>query len=385
MRLAVAVLLAVGLASLVHAAEPVRAAKPGLPLPGLTPAEIDAYKVGFSAFREHLGAGEGLGPTFNGGSRCYHCHRGPALGGTSKRTVTRFGRSDAGGFDPLVSLGGPILQEKAVTPGCEEVVPPAATLVVQRSASSALGSGLVEAIPDEQILDRAMAQAAANPAMAGRAHVVTGLADGLGHVGRFGWKAQRALLVDVVAEAMLNEMGVTNPLFPTETAPNGNATLLAQCDPVPDPEDTGAFLDELTTLLRFLSPMPPPRRLNGVVLPGEALFHAIGCGFCHYAGYTTVSDNPALHDKLVDLYSDLLLHDVGTGDGMVQGDAQGNEFRTAPLWVLKSTAPYLHDGRTRSIEGAILAHAGQATDVRAAYVALPKQERLAVLKFLASR
>jgi CxxC motif-containing protein (DUF1111 family) len=221
--------------------------------------------------------------------------------------------------------------------------------------------------------------------MAGRAHGVTGLADGQEHVGRIGWKAQRALLVDVVAEAMVNEMGVTNPLFPTELAPNGNAALLAQCDAVADPEDTGAFLDELTTLLRFLSPMPLPKRFAAVALPGEALFHAIGCGFCHWAAYTTTSANPAIDGKLVDLYSDLLLHDIGTGDGVVQGDAQGNELRTAPLWVLKSTAPYLHDGRVRKIEDAILAHAGQAAGVRDAYLALPKQQRLAVLKFLGSR
>ncbi|HEV7734383.1 MAG TPA: di-heme oxidoredictase family protein [Candidatus Binatia bacterium] len=385
MRFACAILLAVLLAPAVHAADPVRAAKPGLPLPGLTPAEVDAYKAGFLAFREHMGAGEGLGPNFNGGSRCYHCHRGPALGGTSKETVTRFGRTIAGGFDPLVALGGPVLQEKAVAPGCEEVVPPQANVVVRRSVSSTLGAGLVEAIPDEQRLDREMAQAAANPAMAGRVHVVTSVSDGLQHVGRFGWKATGALLADVVAEAMVNEMGVTNPLFPAESPPNGNVALLALCDPVPDPEDTGAFLDELTTLLRFLSPMPVPKRMQGIVQPGEVIFNAIGCGFCHYSGYTTVSANAAIDGKLVDLYSDLLLHDVGTGDGLADGNAQAAEFRTAPLWVLKSTAPFLHDGRARNIEGAILAHAGQATDVRAAYMALAKTERLAVLKFLGSR
>ncbi len=385
MRFACIVLLAIALAQAAHAADPVRAQKPGLPLPGLTQAEIDAYKVGFNAFREHVGAGEGLGPTFNGGSRCYHCHRGPALGGTSKDTVARFGRTGAGGFDPLTSLGGPVLQEKAVVPGCEEIIPPQANLVVHRSVSSALGAGLVEAIPDQQILDRAAVQSAMNPAMAGRPHMVISVSDGQQHVGRFGWKAPGALLVDVVAEAMVNEMGITNPLFPAERAPNGDAALLAQCDPVPDPEDPGVFLDELTTLLRFLSPMPLPRRLHGVAIPGEAVFDAIGCGFCHYAGYTTVSANAAIDGKLVDLYSDLLLHDVGTGDGVVEGDAQAGEFRTAPLWVLKSTAPYLHDGRARTIEDAILAHGGQAAGVVGAYRALSKQDRLAILKFLKSR
>jgi CxxC motif-containing protein (DUF1111 family) len=360
-------------------------ARGGDPLPGLTPAEVAQYEEGFAAFRVHLSDEQGLGPAFNG-SRCYLCHRGPALGGQSNKTVTRFGSTAGGTFDPLSSLGGPLLQEKAITSGCLEVVPPAATVVIKRNATSALGDGLVEAIPDQQIIDRAAAELAENPAMAGRVHMVTGVSDGLPHVGRFGWKAQWALIVDVVGEALLNELGITNALFPTELAPNGNLGLLAQCDAVPDPEDTTLdFLTKLTNLVRFLSPVPRPKRMTAAAAQGEALFHAIGCDFCHYSGYTSVSANPALDGKGVDLYSDLLLHDIGTDDGVVQGDAQGNEFRTPPLWIVRGAHPYLHDGRVRTVIDAIDAHQGQAVDVRNAYFSLSPYDQKAILKFLNSR
>jgi len=360
-------------------------ARGGEPLQGLTPAEIAEYDEGFAAFRAHLSKDQGLGPTFNG-ARCYLCHRGPALGGQSNKTVTRFGRVDGGVFDPLTSLGGSLLEEKAITPDCAEVVPASANVVIKRNAPSALGDGLVEAIPDQQIMDRATAELAENPAMAGRVHLVTGVSDGLVHVGRFGWKAQGALLVDVVGEAMLNELGITNALFPAENAPNGNVGLLAQCDSVPDPEDAAlGFLDKLTNLVRFLSPVPRPKHMNDVALYGETLFHQIGCGFCHYAEYTSVSSNPAIDGKTVDLYSDLLLHDIGTGDGIVQGDAQGNEFRTPPLWVVRGAHPYLHDGRVRTVLDAIDAHHGQADDVRNAFFALSAYDQKAILRFLNSR
>jgi CxxC motif-containing protein (DUF1111 family) len=211
---------------------------------------------------------------------------------------------------------------------------------------------------------------------------VTGVADGLPHAGRFGWKAQQALLVDAVGEAMQNEMGFTNALFPTENAPNGDLGLLAQCDSVPDPEDTTDFLNTVTRLVRFLAPPPLPSRVNEAMVQGEELFDSIGCAFCHYAGYTAVSSNPAIGGQSVALYSDLLLHDIGTGDGVVQGDAQDNEFRTPPLWLVRGAHPYLHDGRARNVVQAIDAHKGQALDVRDAYFALTSAEQNAIQKFL---
>lgn len=360
-------------------------ARGGGPLPGLNAAEALRYDEGFEAFRQQLSADRGIGPLANG-TRCYLCHRGPALGGQSNKGVTRIGRLDGGTFDPLVSLGGPLVQERASSAACGETVPPTANVVVRRNATSTLGGGLVEAIPDQQIIDRAAAQQIENPAMAGRVHMVTGLSDGLPHVGRFGWKAQGALIVDVVAEAMLEELGITNALFPFENAPNGNIALLAQCDPVPDPEDAGiGFLDKLTDLVRYSAPVPRPTRMTAAATDGEQLFHAIGCAFCHYAGYTAASTIQGIDGKTVDLYSDLLLHDIGTRDGMVQGDAQGNEFRTPPLWTVRGAHPYLHDGSARTVANAIEAHGGQAQGVRDAYLALSAYEQKAILKFLNSR
>ena len=120
-------------------------------------------------------------------------------------------------------------------------------------------------------------------------------------------------------------------------------------------------------------------------MQGEALFDSIGCSFCHYVGYTAVSSISAIDGQSVALYSDLLLHDIGTGDGIVQGDAHGNEFRTAPLWLVRGTEPYLHDGRAHTVAEAISAHQGQALDVRNTYLALSPSEQQAVLRFLLAR
>ena len=356
----------------------------GGPLPGLSDAQLAEFKEGFLAFRAPVSQQQGLGPIYNMAS-CYPCHGHPALGGQTPKTVTRFGRITNGIFDPLDSAGGSLLQAKAIRSSCAEVIPAAANLVVKRNVSSALGAGLIEAIPDQQIIDRATAEQTENAAWAGRAAIVTGVSDGLSHVGRFGWKAQAALIADVVGQAMVDELGFTNALFPTENAPNGNLALLAQCDSVPDPEDTIGFLDKVTHLLRYLGRPTQPSRVNDGVMQGEALFDSIGCSFCHYVGYTAVSSISALDGQSVALYSDLLLHDIGTGDGIVQGDAQGNEFRTAPLWLVRGSHPYLHDGRALSVADAIDAHQGQALDVRNAYLALSASEQHTLLKFLLAR
>lgn len=358
-------------------------AKGGGPLPGLTDAQLAEFKEGFDAFRTQVSEMEGLGPAFNG-ARCYLCHSNPALGGQSTRSravVTRFGRIDGGVFDPLAAHGGSILQHKAISAECAELVPAEANVVIQRVVTPTFGAGLIEAVPDQQIIDRATAEQAANAAWAGRVHIVTSVSDGGQHAGRFGWKAHNALIIDAVGEAMLNELGLTNALFPTETAPNGDLGLLAQCDAVPDPEDTRDFLNKITRLLRYLGRPASPSRVSEAAVQGEALFHSVGCSFCHYSGYTAVSPIAAIDGQSVEAYSDLLLHDIGTGDGVVQGDARGNEFRTPPLWV-GMKHPYLHDGRARSIPDAVDAHHGQAQDVRDRFFALSVAEQSAIVKYL---
>lgn len=352
----------------------------GGPLPGLTAAELLEFKRGFLAFRDQLFPQQGLGPAFNE-ARCYACHRNPALGGQSNKTVVRFGRMAGDRFDPLDAFGGPLLQANGIAAGCVERMPREASVVTMRNATSLLGAGLIEAIPDQQIIARA-AEQAQDPARAGRVHLVASQSQGTRRVGRFGWKSQGAVLLDVVAEAMRNEMGFTNALVPAETPPGGDAALLAGCDAVADPEDRADFLGTVTRLVRYLAPPPGPSRVTETMLLGEAVFQEIGCAFCHATGYTAVSPYPAIDGQRVDLYSDLLLHDVGTGDGIVEGDARGTEFRTPPLWLVRGSHPYLHDGRARTVTEAIAAHGGQAQEVRDAYFARSSAEQNAVLKFL---
>lgn len=355
-------------------------ASPVPPLPGLDDATLAQFMAASQVFRTQVSPEKGLGPSFNGRS-CYFCHKRPSLGGVSPRMVTRFGRIDGNGvFDPMDAEGGSALQAIGSPKDCAEIVPPGA-ITAKRNTVSMLGDGLIEAIPDQQITDRAAAELVENAAAAGRPNVVTSVSDGLPHVGRFGWKAHRALIIDIVGEAMLNEVGITNALFPVENAPNGDLATLARCDLVPDPEDTTDVLHQLDMLVRYLAPAPP-RKTSDDIVRGEALFRSIGCTFCHYDGYTTSSADPILDGKSVPLFSDLLLHDIGTGDGIVQEDAQGNEFRTAPLWVVRGGQPYLHDGRALTVPDAIMAHGNQALDARNAYAALPPLDQHYVVKFL---
>jgi CxxC motif-containing protein (DUF1111 family) len=217
------------------------------------------------------------------------------------------------------------------------------------------------------------------------------VASGLQRVGRFGWKAQHATLLSFSGDAYLNEMGITNRLFPTENAPNGNEALLAQYDTVADPEDpadpvTGlSDIDRFAEFMRFLAP-PTPRPETASVSAGKSVFQQTGCANCHMPSMVTGPNSvAALSNKQIFLYSDLLLHDMGTlGDGIAQADAAISEMRTAPLWGLSLRGPFLHDGRAATIDAAIRAHDGEAATVRDHYEKLPPQARQHLLDFLGS-
>jgi CxxC motif-containing protein (DUF1111 family) len=209
------------------------------------------------------------------------------------------------------------------------------------------------------------------------------------HVGRFGWKAQHSSLLVFAGDAYLNEMGITSRLFPTENAPNGDAALLAQFDKVADPEDqvdatTGkGDIDVAADFMRLLAP-PPVRPPTAAANQGRVLFQQIGCAQCHTPTLNTAPNAiAALSMKVVPLYSDLLLHDMGTlGDGIVQGNAGPNEMRTPPLWGLRVSAPYLHDGRARNVDEAIRQHEGQGANARDRYTKLQLKQRAQLLAFL---
>ncbi len=201
-------------------------------------------------------------------------------------------------------------------------------VAAQRRTTSLFGAGLIEAIADDEIESLSERQPRD---VAGRVAHVRDLVSGKRRVGRFGWKSQHATLESFAGDAYRNEMGITNELFPKEVAPNGDTTLLQAMDPTPDPEAQVGSLGRLADFMRLLAaPEPGPEDEEGA-----ALFSQIGCETCHQTAYRTISDEPALNAREVRLYSDLLLHDVGTGDGIAQGDAGENELRTPPLWGVR--------------------------------------------------
>src|SRR5205085_3012384 len=179
---------------------------------------------------------------FNGTS-CAGCHAGGATGGGGDTVETRFGKITNGAFDPMPAEGGSLIQTTGI--GAQgtctfagEVVPPDATIVAGRRTTPLFGLGLVDALPDVKLLALADREARWHPATAGRANVVTDVTTGQPAVGRFGWKSQVASLLHFSADAYLNEMGITTPLFPDENCPQGDCSLLA-CDPVPGTDDAG--------------------------------------------------------------------------------------------------------------------------------------------------
>ncbi|HXK10149.1 MAG TPA: di-heme oxidoredictase family protein [Vicinamibacteria bacterium] len=368
----------------------------GTPLAGLRMDERKLFRDGLDRFNETEAVSDGLGPIFNAAS-CAACHSAPAVGGSSSVNETRAARIENGVYTELP--GGSLFQTSAISPDCAETIPAAANVIAQRQTTPLFGSGLIEAIPDGEIMGYAAAQARTHPEQAGRVNFVVDPPAGASRVGRFGWKAQHATLLAFAADAYVNEMGITNRLFPAENAPNGDLAKLTRCDTVRDPEDKDDDITAFANFMRFLA--PPPRDLEwdrghdqkdgrGAGLApsriehGEQVFEKVGCAVCHHAGFRAESRVEAIDGQRVDAFSDFLLHDVGTGDGIVQGSARGNEFRTPPLWGLSESAPYLHDGSAGTIQDAIQRHANQGAAAQKAFRGLSFEDEQALLAFLES-
>lgn len=359
----------------------------GDPLPGLNRRELEEFLDGKEDFEDSETEAGGLGPIFNRES-CATCHSAPATGGASEINVTRFGRMENGVFNPLASLGGSLQQDHEINAILHEVVPPEANVVAQRNSTPLFGLGLIEAIPDGEILRNTRRRPV--DGVLGKVARVADPATGRTLIGRFGWKAQQATLLAFAGDAYLNEMGITNRLFPVESAPNGNAQLLSQHDTVADPEDVPdangvADIDRVEAYMRWLGP-PPRLALTASAAPGRNVFQNIGCALCHVPVMMTGPHrSPALRNKEVWLFSDLLLHDMGAlADGIAQGPADVREMKTAPLWGLRASAPYLHDGRAQTVDEAIRAHDGEAKAAKERYLKLNKQQMQQLLDFLAT-
>jgi CxxC motif-containing protein (DUF1111 family) len=364
---------------------------PGGPLPGLTPREFEEFRLGLEDFLEVETAEEGLGPAFNGTS-CAGCHSVPVVGGVGLVAEVRAGRSLPSGEFESADGSGESLFHLFSIPGhaCQPVVPADANVIARRAPVPLFGAGLIEAIEDSTLLDLEDPFDRDRDGISGRAAVVVDRGTGDRRVGRFGWKAQHATLLAFGADAYRNEMGITNALFPTELAMGIDAARMRQCDPIPDPEDvvdprTGRRgIDNFASFMRLLAPVPRDRA-DDSTRKGESLFGALACASCHVPSLPTGPNvSPPFHRRSVPLFSDLLLHDIGTGDGIQQAAAQPTEFRTPALWGLRLRRPLLHDGSAATIEHAILRHQAEAERARLAYQQLTAEERTALLLFLAS-
>jgi CxxC motif-containing protein (DUF1111 family) len=385
----------------------------GAALEGLTLDQLRLFRDGREAFQKTEDAEDGLGPIFNDNS-CVACHSSPAVGGTSAILEDRAALVAGGSYADLP--GGSLFQSNAIRPECAEAIPADANVRARRQAQPLFGLGLIEAIPGRDIEAYAAEQARDHADLAGRVHHVPDPATGRMLVGRFGWKAQQATLLAFSGDAYVNEMGITNRFFTAENAPNGDLAKLARCDAVRDPEDGDDDVTRFANFMRFLAPPPVDASQahvaaqahgatrwfglgrgfgrgsgdggrSGVADPldrGGRLFEKVGCGVCHRSGFVARSAIRAIDGEEVEAYSDFLLHDVGTGDGIIQGDAQGSEFRTPPLWGISDTAPYLHDGRAASLTEAIRSHGNQAAAARDAFLRLSFAEQQALLDFLDS-
>jgi CxxC motif-containing protein (DUF1111 family) len=366
-----------------------RPSQPGNPLPGISADEFELFRIGLGDFVEVEDAAEGLGPVFNG-LGCAQCHATPAIGGISPVAEVRAGHLDEDGN--FTVLGGDTLFHLFALPNqeCQPAIPPEANVIARRIPIPLFGAGLVEAILDETILALADPDDSNGDGISGRAAMVIDVATGNERVGRFGWKAQHATLLAFGADAYRNEMGITNDLFRDEVGAGIDPELLKRCDLAADPEDareplTGLRgIDAFEAFMKFLAPTDRGP-VDGPVIEGENLFNAIGCASCHVAVLVTgQSGNPVFDRRPVPLFSDLLLHDVATGDGIQQASALPNEIRTPALWGLRFRRPLLHDGSAATPQQAILRHGNEAERAAENYRGLPEEQKQALLAFLDS-
>jgi CxxC motif-containing protein (DUF1111 family) len=382
---------ALAVAGVVWLGAQVSEARPGDPLPGVTPVEFSEFRLGLDDFTEVETAEEGLGPAFNGTS-CAVCHNVPAIGGAGLVLEVRAGYRDAGGVFSALNPAGDTLLHLFSTPthGCQPQLPAEVNVIARRAPIPLFGAGLVEAIADDTILALEDPLDRDNDGVSGRAAIVVDLASGERRVGRFGWKAQHATLLVFGADAYRNEMGITNDVFRDEVGFGVEPAVMRRCDPIPDPEDAidpttrRRGIDNFEAFMRLLAPVVR-RSIDDAGRDGERLFAALGCARCHVPSLTTARHaNPLFDRRDVPLFSDLLLHDVGTGDGIAQGAANAREIRTPALWGVGLRKPFLHDGSAATMEQAIERHDVEGALARDGYLRLDPADRAKLMAFLSS-
>jgi CxxC motif-containing protein (DUF1111 family) len=374
---------------------------------GIAEPPGDTFALDQQIYEQIHDVNSGLGPVFNGRS-CAECHQNPVSGGASQFTELRVGHRDGHGnfVNPTVPIndgantisGRSIINDRALIPQAQEHVPATEDIRALRAALNTLGDGFVEAIDDSTLLAIAENEVDISE---GRIHgeaiqVPVLEAPGQIRVGRFGWKDQHSSLLSFIGDAYLNEMGVTNRLRPKDTTTVGKVT--------PDPEDTPgslglADIDHFAQFIRGTKVPPRDTVLAGSAAgrAGQVMFEKIGCSTCHVQSITTAPAGTlinggtfavpeALGHKIIHPYSDFLLHDIETGDGIVQTPPQdtADKLRTAALWGLRMRPRYMHDLRSLTLQDAIERHRGEAKHVSRRFRELSPAEKQQLFAFLNS-
>jgi CxxC motif-containing protein (DUF1111 family) len=364
-----------------------------------TQTQFDLDRANFDD-REQIA--DGLGPVYNA-QACAECHQNPVSGATSQVTELRAGTIDS--FSGAFSNppGGSLINDRAINAAIQERLTTTQNLVDTRSSLNILGDGFVEAIADATFTSIQAAQPSGRKGTIIRVPVLEAPA-GTTRIARFGWKNQHASLLSFASDAYVNEMGITSPLQPTENTSMGNS--VAAFDTVPDPEDAataaapnGPDVEAFTRFMRATKAPPRDTALAATAdaVAGASLFHSIGCDGCHTATIQTAPAGTvvnggkftvpaALGDKIIHPYSDFMLHDVGTGDGIVQngGAVSQNKMRTPPLWGLRTRSRFMHDLFNTTRTNAIQRHTNEAEPVIQNYLNLSVTQQNQIGVFLNS-
>jgi CxxC motif-containing protein (DUF1111 family) len=387
------------------------------------------FELDRAEFEQVEAIGDGLGPIYNAQS-CRECHQNPVTGGISQITELRAGHQD--GFGNFVAAtvtindgattiaNRSLINDRAICPGVvtdsngvvifnfpntniQERVPGAENIRTFRTSLNLFGDGFVECVDSNTLLAIANSQPGQSGGQIAGQFIQVPVLEAPGNIrgGRFGWKNQMSSLLSFSSDAYLNEMGITNRL-----APN-NVDVTSVCDTVADPEDhqidgRPAGFQDIDAFAEFMRSLKAPSRDTALAatsdaVTGSALFDQIGCAICHVRNITTAPAGTvinggaftvpaALGNKIIHPFGDFLLHNVGTGDGIVQngGQSTANRMRTPPLWGMRTRDRLMHDGETLTRNEAILRHFGEANFVINNYINLSTTQKNQLITFLNS-
>jgi CxxC motif-containing protein (DUF1111 family) len=420
--------------SFLSPAQPIKDAPTGFDNKSNGLVDDPTHEADQAAFDDIEAVADGLGPLYNAQS-CRECHQDPTSGGASQVTELRVGHRGAHGRfrNPRIPIargaeiisGRSLVNDRAICPNgafpdteIHERVPASETIRTTRLSLNLLGDGFVEAVADQTLIDLARHQCkSTHGKICGQVlYVPIVEAPGQTGVGRFGWKDQHASLQSFSGDAYLNEMGITTRLFPDE--------VTQLCNTASEPNDTPGpdSLDDVDHFTRFIRATKAPARDSVLAQTwkarrGSDLFNRIGCSTCHVPTLTTAPAGTKINggtftipDELGDTtfhpFGDFLLHDVGTGDGIVMAMEEHygpniykvswkdlspsafqrtqNKVRTVPLWGVRLHTRLMHDAASVTLSDAIVRHGGEASAVTRRFKRLSPRGQEAVLEFLRS-